>query len=86
MQEAAAGALAGQTRVKALCTASGIKDMFQDFFLNKLTSISKKRGLSKEQKLQQMYNMRLNFPKTITSPVWHIRGQICVSILFILTN
>ncbi|KAJ7019780.1 hypothetical protein C8F04DRAFT_1404097 [Mycena alexandri] len=54
-------------------TKSGIKDVFQGAFLERIFAISTKRGRSKPQKQVDIANLRRTFPPDITSPVWRIK-------------
>ncbi|KAJ7633334.1 hypothetical protein DFH06DRAFT_1004418 [Mycena polygramma] len=61
-----------KTKVKNMCTASGIKDTFQMVFLEQLfDSYKGKRGKAKQAALDAKL---LTLPKNITSPVWRIKG------------
>ncbi|KAG5652758.1 hypothetical protein H0H81_003845 [Sphagnurus paluster] len=63
----------GNAEYKRTKTRTGVKDTFQDFFLDKLFHISTKRGVSKADKEKLMAAVRKTFPSKITSPVWRIK-------------
>ncbi|KAJ3967756.1 hypothetical protein EV361DRAFT_965326 [Lentinula raphanica] len=65
--------LGTKTKIKAAHTSSGVKDTFQEHFLDRLfNSYSKKRTTATRQAaLDQEIR---NLPEEITSPVWRIKG------------
>ena len=64
-----------KTALKNLRTEKGVKDTIQEFFLDKLfTSYSGKKGLA--QKKQALDNAVRQLPNNITSPIWHIDGEL----------
>ncbi|KZT18999.1 hypothetical protein NEOLEDRAFT_1048020, partial [Neolentinus lepideus HHB14362 ss-1] len=65
----------GFTAVKVARTATGIKDTFLAFFLDKLFKISKKRGKSKEKKQSELAQAATHLPPLMRmmSPVWRIQ-------------
>ncbi|KAJ3767096.1 hypothetical protein FB446DRAFT_822496, partial [Lentinula raphanica] len=69
----AAKILGTKTKVKAEHTSSGVKDTFQEHFLNRLfDSYSNKRTTAARQAAleQEVRSM----PEEVTSPVWRIKG------------
>jgi len=68
-----AATLDTKTKVQNMRTASGVKDTYQMFFLDKLfKSYQKKRG--REPKQAALDKELESLPDIITSPVWRIKG------------
>jgi hypothetical protein len=64
-----------KTKVKSMRTASGLKDTYQMFFLEKLfKSYKGKRG--RESKQAALDKETESLPDNVTSPVWRIKGSI----------
>jgi hypothetical protein len=63
----------GQASFKRQKTESGIKDTFQGAFLERIFSVSTKKGRSKVQKQADVAGVLRTFPSDITSPVWRIK-------------
>ena len=66
----------GMTHTKNLKTFMGVKDTFQDFFLERIYTFSRKlRGsVAKKQELLDVF-VATQLPKDILSPVWRITGE-----------
>ena len=71
-----ASMIGGMTHVKKVKTASGVKDTFQEFFLEHIYSFTRKlRGPTvKKQELLDIF-VNTTIPDDITSPVWRIKGK-----------
>ncbi len=67
----------GKTKVSTRRTATGIKDTFQTYFLDKLFVISTKKGRRKEQKEADLAIYCAGLPPAVQmiSPVWRIKGM-----------
>ncbi|KDQ20801.1 hypothetical protein BOTBODRAFT_87505, partial [Botryobasidium botryosum FD-172 SS1] len=65
--------IGGRAQFKRLRTNFGVKDMYQETFLDRLFNISVKRGISKPQKEKEMDAVHKSFPEETTSPVWRIK-------------
>ncbi|KAJ7020784.1 hypothetical protein C8F04DRAFT_1213983 [Mycena alexandri] len=68
-----ASSVGGQAGFKRKKTDSGIKDTFQGVFLDRIFSVSTKRGVKKTEKQAAVNALLRTFPPDITSPVWRIR-------------
>ncbi|KAI0375816.1 hypothetical protein BV20DRAFT_18264 [Pilatotrama ljubarskyi] len=69
--------IGGQANVKKTRTATGIKDSYQSFFLDKLFAITARRGTSREQRTAEVMDFLTTVPHiedAATSPVWRIRN------------
>lgn len=69
--------IGGQTDVKKARTATGVKDTYQSYFVDKLFALTAKRGRSREERSADVSNFLANVPHLesyATSPVWRIQG------------
>jgi len=64
-----------KTKIRNLRTQTGLKDTFQDFFINRLFHASDGKGSAdaKRKALEEAVRMIPPDPKN-TSPVWRIKG------------
>ncbi|KAJ7062390.1 hypothetical protein C8F01DRAFT_1285015 [Mycena amicta] len=69
----AASVVGGQTKYKQAKTTDGLKDTYQEAFLDRLFELGKKKGRTKVQKQTDMNRLRATFPTDVTSPVWRIK-------------
>ena len=66
---AMAATIGNQTKVKAMKTASGLKDTYLDVFIDRMAkSYKNKRGV--EQKQRALDEFKQTLPTNIISPVW----------------
>ncbi|THV03266.1 hypothetical protein K435DRAFT_791971 [Dendrothele bispora CBS 962.96] len=73
-QFSAGSRIGGATSYKARKTASGVKDVYQEYFINQIQGIAKTKGLSKPQKKSKIQDLCKTFPRSTISPVWKIKG------------
>ncbi|CDO68931.1 hypothetical protein BN946_scf185000.g74 [Trametes cinnabarina] len=72
----------GQSSVEKARTRTGVKDTFQSFFIDKLCSITTKRGQPRTDKEAAVQDYLKTIPyveESATSPVWRIRGTTAFS-------
>ena len=72
----AASTIGGMTQASKLHTQYGLKDTFQDFFTQKIFSLTRSFRGNVEAKQQAIDNLLETFPTDVMSPVWRIKG-IC---------
>ena len=68
--------IGGKTKAKELRTENGLKDKYQEYFINKVNSfMTNAHGSNLER--QNRINAFLNsLPQVVTSPVWRLQGQL----------
>ncbi|THU94455.1 hypothetical protein K435DRAFT_860504 [Dendrothele bispora CBS 962.96] len=66
--------IGGATSYKKRKTASGVKDVYQEYFINQIQAIASTKGISKPQKEAKITELRKTFPASPISPIWRIKG------------
>ena len=69
-----AATVGNQTKVKAMKTATGLKDTYLEVFIDRMAkSYKNKRGV--EQKQNALDEFKQSLPVNVLSPVWQIKGM-----------
>ncbi|KAF8996948.1 hypothetical protein BDZ89DRAFT_1256673 [Hymenopellis radicata] len=68
-----AALIGSETRVKGMRTASGVKDTYQDFFIQKLFQ-SHKSKRTQQSKADALRSCITSLPDRVMSPVWRLQG------------
>ncbi|KAI0309831.1 hypothetical protein OF83DRAFT_1179167 [Amylostereum chailletii] len=63
----------GMTAAKTIQTEKGVKDMFQQSFMDRIFALGRKLNGSGEEKQEKIYRLVATFPDDVTSPVWRIK-------------
>lgn len=71
-----ASQVGGMTQAGKLQTEFGLKDTFQNFFVQKIFTLGRELRGSSEQKQEAVDRLIDTFPNNINSPVWRIRGEV----------
>jgi hypothetical protein len=61
------------SRVKAMKTASGLKDTYLESFMDHMASSYKKKQ-GKDAKQKALDDLKQTLPENVISPVWRIKG------------
>ena len=70
-----ASTVGGYTKAKQMRTSTGIKDTFQDTFIERIKSFAKKLRGSTDERQRAIDDMiAREFPKDTISPIWRIEG------------
>ncbi|KAK7464119.1 hypothetical protein VKT23_006283 [Stygiomarasmius scandens] len=64
----------GATAYRTRKTLTGVKDVYQEYFIDKIQALATAKGRSKPQKEADIATLRRSFPQNTKSPVWRIRG------------
>lgn len=73
-----ASQVGGMTQAGKLQTQFGLKDTFQDFFVDKIFALGRKVRGSTASKQEAINQLIESFPAELTSPVWRIKGSFSV--------
>lgn len=73
--------IGGQKKVLDARTRTGVKDTYQAFFVEKLCSLTTRRGRTREDRAADVQAYLEKIPRVdefAASPVWRIRGTSCI--------
>ena len=65
----------GMSQAAKMHTAYGVKDTFQEVFMDKIFAVSRKLTGSMAEKQKAVDDLVKSFPPVVSSPVWRIRGM-----------
>ncbi|KAF7329540.1 hypothetical protein MKEN_00216800 [Mycena kentingensis (nom. inval.)] len=68
-----ASIIGNQTAYRDMKTTSGLKDTYQEAFIERLFAVASKKGRTKPQKQAEMNRLKATFPTNTLSPVWRIK-------------
>ena len=76
----------GMSQAAKLHTAYGVKDTYQEVFMDKIFAVCRKLTGSIAEKQKTVDELVETFPPVVSSPVWRIKGMYCIIVPLILQN
>ena len=67
--------IGGKTQSKKLKTKSGVKDTYQDYFLEKIYNFTKNLRSRNTESKNQLNEFLATLPKHLMNPIWRLKGE-----------
>ena len=71
-----------KTKAKELRSKHGIKDKYQEYFIEKVNAFAAKNRGTNLEKQERINSFLKDLPKVVTSPVWRLEGMFTPSSKF----